>query len=135
MVGEGRVIRGHRYEGGNRGGRCGANRGEEGVHVRGGETEERGGKRERTGRRRGGGEGEEGGRQGQRRKRREGVERGKREFNYGLQDVDRSLAGSGVERARGVEKGEARTERRTQDGYRRVGANEEEKYRCESDSK
>ncbi len=39
-----------------------------------------------------------------------GVKRGKREVNYGLQDVDRSLAGSSVERAKGVEKGEARAE-------------------------
>lgn len=104
LVGEGRGIRGHGYEGGDRGGRCGANGGEEGVHVGGGETEQRGGKRERTGRRRGGGEGEEGGREGQRRERTEGVEGGKREFNYGLQDVDRSLAGSRLERARGAEK-------------------------------
>lgn len=134
LVGEGRGIRGHGYEGGDRGGRCGANGGEEGVHVGGGETEQRGGKRERTGGRRGGGEGEEGGREGQRRERTEGVERGKREFNYGLQDVDRSLAGSGLERARGAEKrGKARTERRTRDGYRRVGTNEGEKYQSDGE--
>lgn len=123
-----------RYEGGNRGERSRGDRGEERVRVEGGETKKRGGERERTGRRRGGGKREEGGGEWERRKRREGVYRGKRDFNYGLQDVDGSLAGSGVERAKGVEKGEARTECRTPDGYWQVGANEEEKYRCESDN-
>lgn len=91
---------------------------EEGVHVVGGETKERGGERERVGRRRSGGEREEGGGEGERKKRREGEKRGKREFNYGLQDVYSSLAGSGVKRAKGVEKGEARRRvtYRTQDG-------------------
>lgn len=125
---------GDRYEGGNRGGKSGGIRGQEGVHVGGGETKKRGGERESTGRRRGRGKREEGGGKGERRKRRERVKRGKREFNYGLQDVDGSLAGSGVERAKGAEKGEARAKCRTQDGYWQVGANEEEKYRCESDS-
>lgn len=118
FVGEGGGRGGDGYEGGNRGGRR-----EEGVHVAGGERKERGGDRERTGRKRSGGEREEGGGE---RERRKGEKRGK--FNYGLQDVDGGLAGSGVKRATGAET-EARTECRTRDGYRRVGAREEEKHR------
>lgn len=109
MVGEGgRRGGGDGYEGGNIVGRRGGVRGEEGVHVVGGETKERRGERERTGRRRGGGKREEGGRERERKKRGKGEEGGKREFNYGLQDVDGSLAGCGMKRAKGVEKGDGK---------------------------
>lgn len=89
-----------RYEGGNIGGRSWDSRGEEKVRVGGRETKQRGGERERTGRQRGGGKSQEGGGEGETRKRRA---RGKGEFNYGLQDADGSLAGSGVERAKRAE--------------------------------
>lgn len=101
LVEEGGGRERDRCEGGDRRGRSGRDRGEEGVHVGGGETKERGGERERTGRRRGGWKREEGGGQGERGKGRKGV---KREFNYGLQDIDGSLAGTGVKRAKGVKK-------------------------------
>lgn len=97
------------YQGWNRGRRSGSIRREVGVRMVGRQTKERSGEMERTGRRRGGRKREEGGGEGERRKGGEGEKRGKREFNYGLQDVDGGLAGSGVKRAKGAAKGKART--------------------------
>ena len=105
VVGEGGGRGGGRYESWNRGGRGGGVGEQDGVHIAGGQAEERGGDGERTGRRWGVRKSEEGGGEGERRK---GGDGEKREFNYGLQDVDAGLGGSWVKHAEGATKGKVK---------------------------
>lgn len=111
------------HEGGNR-------RGNESVRGEGRvrDTKERGGQREKMGGRRGGGKRQEG--SGERETRHKG-EGAKRDFNYGLQDVHTRFAGSYMELAKGMEQGERSTRHAVDVG--KLGANEDEKHRRESD--